>query len=241
MKTFRQKISVGGLLLLGALQLQSCDYAHSNVTTLVTSDCGQSWVVIKAGEKIPKGVANPCHYKVTIPDYPMQGESRFKIMFKGNVLANIDLGYNYTIINPVMFIGEAKYLGKANASSDAETNAAGNFEMAENAVIDKRIKDVARNMLANEDVVDFNPSDFEEKLLPAVNKTLAPLGIRIDFLSFIPVFNEQTDQAIDVATALKIYESKGLKDVAIEIIKAKAGATRVVVNGQEVNATEKKE
>lgn len=214
--------------------LQSCDYAHSNVTTMLTEDCGVSWKVIKSGEKIPSSMANPCHYKVTIPDYPMQGDSKFKIMFKGNVLANIDVSYNYVIINAVSFMGEAKYLGKANSKSDDESNKPASFEMAENTVIDKRIKDIAREMLIMEDVVDFSPSDFENKLTTAANKSLNPLGIQLDYVSFVPVFEEQTSQAIDVATALKIYESKGIRKEGLDIIVAKAGAAKITVESKTV-------
>jgi hypothetical protein len=153
-------------------------------------------------------------------------------MFKGNVLADIDISYNYTIVDPILFIQEAKYLGKANASGEDETKSSA-FEMAENTVIDKRIKDVARNLLTNEDVVDFSPSDFEDKLVPKVNELLKKLGVQIDYLSFVPVFEEQTHQAIDVATAIKIYESKGIKVEGLKIIEAKAGAAKIVVNQKE--------
>ncbi len=221
------------LVVVSMCAFQSCDYAHANVTTLITSDCGVTWAVIKAGQSIPKGMANPCHYKITIPDYPMQGDSKFKIMFKGNVLADIDISYNYSIINPEAFIKEAKYLGKANANSDDASNHSAGFEMAENTVIDKRIKDIARSLLINEDVVDFSPSDFEDKLLPKANTLLEPLGIKLDYLSFVPVFNEQTDHAIDVATAIKIYESKNMRQEGINIIIAKSGAAKINIQNKE--------
>jgi hypothetical protein len=41
---------------------------------------------------------------------------------------------------------------------------------------------------------------------------------------------EQTEQAIDVATAMKIYQSKGLEEVGKQVIANKAGATRVEMN-----------
>ncbi len=57
-----------------------------------------------------------CHYKITIPDYPMQGESRFKATFKDRVLADIEVTYDYSIIDARAFVSEAKYLGKANSN-----------------------------------------------------------------------------------------------------------------------------
>jgi hypothetical protein len=221
------------LLSLAALAavLPSCDYAQSNVTTLVTDDCGVSWQVIRAGESIPKGMGM-CHYKVTIPDYPMQGESRFKATFKDRVLADIEVTYDYSIIEARSFVKEAKYLGKANSDSDDETNASKAFEMAENSVIDKRIKEVARDILVNEDIVDFSQSDFEDKLLKNVNGMLQPLGVQLSFLSFVPQPSEQTSQAIDVATAMKIYESRGLQEVGKAVIAARAGATKIAIDNK---------
>lgn len=219
-----KKLLYASALLLSSAYLQSCDYAHANVNTLITEDCGVNWKLIKAGESIPKGVANPCHYKVTIPDYPMQGDSKFKVMFAENVLSSIDVAYDYTITNPILFIKEAKYLGKTN-SSDVNSQ----FEGAENMVIDKRIKDVVRGLIATEDVVTFSPSDFEDKILPNVNKVLNPLGININYLSFVPIFDEQTAQAIDIATAMKIYKSKGLEAIGEKVMQSKAGAARIVI------------
>jgi hypothetical protein len=99
-------------------------------------------------------------------------------------------------------------------------------------VIDKRIKEVARDILVNEDIVDFSQSDFEDKLLKNVNGMLQPLGVQLSFLSFVPQPSEQTSQAIDVATAMKIYESKGLQEVGKAVISARAGATKIAIENK---------
>ena len=218
-------IGLFGCLLPAALS--GCDYAQANVNTLVTDDCGVSWKLIAAGKSVPKGVANPCFYKVTIPDYPMQGDSRFKVVFAENVLASLDVSYDYTITNPMSFIQEAKYLGKTN-SAEVGTQ----FEAAENTVIDKRIKDAVRGRLSKEDVVTFSPSDFEDLLLPELNKLLQPRGVTVNFLSLVPVYDDQTAQAVDVATAMKIYSSKNLEKLGEQVIANRAGASRIVVENQ---------
>lgn len=201
-----------------------CDYAQANVNTLVTDNCGVGWKLIPAGKSIPKGVGNPCFYKVTIPDYPMQGDSRFKVVFAENVLASLDVSYDYTITDPMRFIQEAKYLGKTN-----NDQVGSQFEAAENTVIDKRIKDAVRGRLAKEDVVTFSPSDFEDLLLPELNKLLQPRGVTVNFLSLVPVYDEQTAQAVDVATAMKIYSSKNLEKLGEQVIANRAGASKIVV------------
>ena len=173
-------------ILLLIAGLQSCDYATSNVQTLYTSDCGVSWKLIKAGESIPKAIGM-CSYKVTIPDYPMQGESKFKTAFKDRVLANVEVTYDYEITDGILFISEAKYLGKSNTASEDQTNSSSAYETAENSVIDKRIKEVARELLIAEDITDFSQSDFEDRLLTAVNKLLQSKGVKLNFLSFVPI------------------------------------------------------
>ncbi|MFN4181206.1 MAG: hypothetical protein ACK4FA_00710 [Candidatus Paceibacteria bacterium] len=232
------------LLLTSPAIFQSCaERAQANQQTLLTTDCGQSWQLIKTGETVPKCYSMcQCHYSVRVPDYPMQGDSRFKIMFKGNVLANIDVSYDYSITDAKAFISEAKYLGKMNAGADDESNTSSAYEMAENAVIDKRIKEVSRTLILNEDVVDFSPSDLEEGLLKQVNLLLADRGVVLNFLNFVPQFDEQTRLAIDIATAQKIYASKGLDEWGKAVAIARAGAPNITVQvGDETSKKENEE
>lgn len=225
------------LLFLPLLILQSCDRAQSNVQTLYTDNCGVSWKLIKAGETLPKGITM-CSYKVTVPDYPMQGESIFKSAFANRVMANIEVTYDYSITDAISYVGEAKYLGKINSDSDSETNSAKAYETAENSVIDKRIKEVARDLLINEDIVEFSQAEFESKLLEEVNKLLLTKGVKINFLSFVPIPEEQTRQAIDVVTAMKIYESKGLNSVGQSVASARAGAAKIEVKVEQQKIVE---
>jgi len=118
-------------------------------------------------------------------------------------------------------------LAKTNSDPDDVSSNNSRFESAENSIIDKRIKEAARELLQDVDIVEFDQSEFEDTLLLVVNKSLENRGVRLNFLSFVPTPSEQTEQAIDVATAMKIYESKGLQEVGKLVIANKAGATRV--------------
>ena len=60
-------------------------------------------------------------------------------------------------------------------------------------------------------------------------------------MSFVPTPSEQTEQAIDVATAMKIYESKGLEEIGKQVISNKAGATKIEMNVKSENASAPKE
>lgn len=219
------------------ISFTSCERSQANVQTLISNDCGVTWELIPPGQTIPKRVM-ACELKTTIPGAPMTGESRFKTTFANKVKANIELDYEYEIVDPVKFISEAKYLAKSNSDADEVSQNSSRFESAENSIIDKRIKEIARDLLENIDIVEFDQSEFEDTLLTNVNKNLEKRGVRLNYLSFVPTPSEQTEQAIDVATAMKIYESKGLVEVGKQVISNKAGATRVEMKVQsEPNTT----
>lgn len=213
--------------------IQSCNYAKSNQQVVVSDDCGMTWKKINAGDAVPKGGLNACYMKVVIPNYPMQGESKFISNLKDRVRANVHIDYDYSITEPLAFIKQAKYIGKANANADdpdAINESA--FESAENMVIDKRIKDVAKGVFINEDIVELDQSEIEAHLLNESNKVLEPLGVRLNFITLTFDLDEQTRQAIDVSTAMKIYESKGLQDIGKQVMTQRAGATKIVVENK---------
>jgi len=218
--------------------IQGCNYAKSNQQVLVSSDCGMTWKKIAAGDAVPKGGMNACYMKVVIPNFPMQGDSRFITNLKDRVRASVHIDYDYSITEPLAFIKQAKYLGKANA--DVDTDGALNntaFEGAENIVIDKRIRDVGKSMFLLEDIVDLDQAEIENKLLTETNKILEPFGVHLNFITLTFDLDEQTRQAIDVSTAMKVYESKGLQDVGKQVMIERAGATKIVVENKMGPAT----
>lgn len=212
-----------------AIVLSSCSYAKSNQQVVVSDDCGMTWTKIESGDAVPKGGLNVCYMKVVIPNYPMQGESNFISNLKDRVRASVHIDYDYSITDPLAFIKQAKFLGKSNADADSEDAVGQNFEGAENMVIDKRIKDVAKNVFISEDIVELDQSDLEAHLLTESNKILEPLGVHLNFITLTFDLDEQTRQAIDVSTAMKIYESKGLGDIGKQVMVQKAGAPNITV------------
>lgn len=217
------------ILIVSAVML-SCSYAKSNQQVLVSTDCGITWNSIKAGESVPRGTGNPCFQKVVIPNFPMQGDSKFIANLKDRVRATVIIDYDYSIIDPLSFIKQAKYLGKSNANAD--DNGAldpSAFEGAENMVIDKRLREEAKDLFLAEDIVDLEQSILENKLLEIANKELEPYGVHLNFISLTFDLDEQTRQAIDVATAMKIYQSKGIEDLGKQTIISRAGSNKIVI------------
>lgn len=223
------------VILFGLVFLPSCYYAKSNQQVVVSSDCGVTWEKINAGEAVPRPGVNPCYMKVVIPNFPMQGESKFITNLKDKVRTVTHIDYDYTIVEPLAFIKQAKFLGKANTDADDEDALGTNFEGAENMVIDKRIKDVAKNLFVDEDIVELDQSELEDKLLIESNKILEPLGIKLNFITLTFDLDEQTRQAIDIATAMKVYQSRGLVEVGREVMKERAGATKITVENKTDN------
>lgn len=233
--------SMIGTLSLFAMMLNSCNYAKSNQQVVVSNDCGMTWEKINAGDAVPKGGLNACYMKVVIPNYPMQGESKFISNLKDRVRANVHIDYDYSIIEPLAFIKQAKYLGKANTDADNEEAVGSAFEAAENMVIDKRIKDIAKAVFISADIVELDQSEMETNLLNESNKALEPLGVHLNFITLTFDLDEQTRQAIDVTTAMKIYESKGLQEIGKQVIIQKAGAAKITINEKKTETNTKKE
>lgn len=217
--------------LLGIAVLSGCSYAKSNQQVLISGNCGKDWEMIGAGEHVPTAGVNPCYMKVVIPNYSMQGESVFISNLKDRVRANVHIDYDYAIIDPLAFIREARYLGKANSEADSDDALDdGAFEGAENKVIDKRIRDVAKGVLLTQDIVELDQGEIEDELLERANARLHPIGIQLNFITLTFDLDEQTRQAIDISTAMKIYESKQIKELGEKVMSAKAGAPRITVD-----------
>lgn len=227
--------------VLGLLVLAGCDRAPANVATLQTTDCGVTWTVIKAGQRIPTTVGT-CSYNTVLPDYPMQGEAEFMAQFAGNVLVKVRTTFDYSIVDPILFLGEAKFLGKQRGSAAAAadgSNMAG-IETAENQVIDKRIREATTSMTQKQDIVEFNSAKFEDELQKASNAELQKRGVVLNSMTFVMIPEEQTRQAIDAATAMNVYKNKGLEQFGQQIAIARAGAARIVVEpAQPAPTTEK--
>lgn len=208
--------------------LSGCDRAISNMQTLVSDDCGVSWQLIAPGDAVPARVG-VCALKVTVPNYPMTGEAGFRTAFANKVLVNVSVGYEYTIIDAKKFLLEARYLGRQNSDGDGKENSVGNYESAENTIIDRRIREATSAMLLSQDIVDFDQGRFEDVLLTEVNKRLGQRGVELASIAFVVTPDNQTRQAMDVASARRIYKSVGIEELGDRIIVARSGAAQQTV------------
>ncbi len=226
-------------LLLSVTLVQCSSFAPSNIQVLVTLDCGKTWKIVETGSSVPTGIGNYCYRVVMIPNYQLVGDSRYKVTFDNNVSAFVDMDYTYSIIDPLKFIPNGRGIGAAKYNTEASKEYIdGQFESLESTLLDKKIKDICRDYFKKQDVVDFDDS-FEKIIFDNANSVFEKLGIRLESLDVIPTFNQQTTEAIDATTALRIYKSKGLEKEGIEIIKAKASSSRITVQESQPQKKEK--
>lgn len=211
-----------------ALFVVGCARTPSNVHVLATTDCGARWVRLNVGETVPKHTGNPCGYNTALPNWPMAGETQFKTQFAKGVLSNAKLSYSYAITEPVAFISEARYLGKMGGSLEISAESAGDrYEMAENIIIDKMLREVTTELTRKLEVVDANPAEIEDAIFAGAKDMLAKKGVVMSDLALVIENDEQTRLAIDSATAIRVYEAAGIRAVGEQVIAARAGATQI--------------
>ena len=220
--------------VLFGITLAACSRAPSNVHVLYTTDCGAKWEKIQTGSVVPKHTGNPCGYNLAIPNWPMTGEADFKTQFKGGVLTRARLSYTYNITDPLKFINNAAYLGKMSGSLEISAeNVGSRYEMAENIIIDKTLREITTEITREKEIVDANPAEIEDTIFKRIAEILNQKGVMISDLALVLEPDEQTRLAIDVATAMRVYENAGMKDVGKQIVVARAGANKVIVNNTE--------
>lgn len=215
--------------------LNSCNYAKANQKVLLSDDCGKTWVEVQAGEHVSKGGINPCFQKVVIPNYPMDGDMKFIANLNGTdkIRAEVEIDYSYRIVDGLKFMKEAKSLGKSNVDADDEAAIGLQFESAENRVIDKRLKDVAKRLLEESDIVGLDVSDMEMKIQQQAQEVLSKYGIEFDFITFILLPDDLTRQAIDASIAMKIYNTNGIGELGKQLLVARAGANSINIINKE--------
>ena len=218
---------------LGAAVLSGCaGRAVSNVQTIISDDCGENWRLVPVGSSIPSRLGY-CALMVTVPNYPMAGESNFRGTFHNRVRVNINASYSYTITDPLKFMEGARFVGQQNSQGDDPSNGATVWDMAENIIIDRRLREIANTpeFLQGLDIVDYDEAKLDEDLTARMNQELAERGVHLDTFTLVVTPDDQTRNMIDVVAARRVCSSAdGLPQATCDsIIVARASATRVTV------------
>jgi len=229
------------LAFLGTLVLflaQSCATVSPNMHLVYTNDCWNHVNVVKAGSIKPT-LTKTCDKMIALPAYQMPGGVSVKTRFKNDVKGTITIDYLYEIDNPLLFVGEAKFLLQSNIQEDDYNKENQALELAENTITDKIVKDIVRGMTENMDAANFNETLFESELEKAVNKMSKDRGTTMSAFSVKVDFGNQTEEAIDAVSAYGLYKANGMEKVGEEIMKANAGKSQIII--QEAQKEEIKE
>ena len=218
-----KKILTIALLGVIALTAASCGRAQANKITLWTETCGVKWRELKPGDAKPPRIGY-CSYGVEVPAAPQQGDTQFRTKFDNGVLAKVEGNYDYSIVSGLAFVSEAKFLGRAQDGEDPANATARAFEIAENAVIDKRIQEVAREISLEINLAEMDQGAYDAMVLERVNTMLESRGVKLNFLSLVPVPDDQTRLALDGVASYRVWEAAGLAELGREVIIARAGA-----------------
>lgn len=208
--------------------LAGCARAPSNVHALATEDCGATWKKLSTGDSVPKHTGNVCGYNLAIPNWPMAGDAAFKTQFRGQVLTNARWSYTYTITDPLKYIKNAAYLGKMGGGLEISADDVGKkYGMAENILIDKALREVTVSETQVLEIVNANPADIEDKVFNKMRPLMEAKGIALTDMALVIEPDAQTRLAIDVATAVRVYENAGIGEVGKQVAVANAGAARI--------------
>lgn len=220
--------------------LSACQRAPSNIHALSTEDCGANWTKLSTGSSVPKHTGNVCGYNIAIPNWPMAGDAAFKTQFAGQVLTNARWSYTYTIVDPIRYIKSAAYLGKMGGSLEIAADDDGKkYGMAENILIDKALREVTVAETQNMEIVKANPATIEDAVFNKMKPIMDSKGIALTDMALVLEPDAQTRLAIDVATAVQVYENAGIGEVGKAIAVANAGAARISLNAGQQKAVEK--
>ena len=228
------------ILLISTLFVSCKPSVNPNEWVVSTATCWNSMTVTKAGSPIPRPrLISTCDRMVILPATEMVADFNVETKFKNRVRGTINIIYQWRISDPITFISSAKSITSAPTDSDKkiEPNA---LEAVENSVVDKMLMDIIREYTPDIEASDVDEMKIEKDLNDLAKKRINR-GIEFSGMSVNVNFSRQTEEALDVLSALRFYESNNEKDFGRKIIEAKAGSANINVETSKQNAGEKDE
>lgn len=217
------------VLILSLVMLVSCRATvNPNEWVVSTATCWNTMSVTKAGQTIPR-LVSACDRAVVLPATELAGDILVETKFggKSRVAGKLNMTYQWRITDPITFIGAAKSITSSPTDSDYKINPDA-LESIENSIVDKMLADIIREYTPGVDPSEVDELKIEKEL-EAMTKAKIHRGIEFSGISLNVDFSPQTEEALDVMSALKFYEANNELELGKEIIKAKAGATKVTI------------
>jgi len=209
------------------LTISSCKpTVNPNEWVVSTTTCWNTMSVTKAGQVIPRLIST-CDRMVILPATEMSADFVTETKFKNRVGGIINIVYQWKITNPITFISSAKSITSSPTDFDNKIDP-NTLETIENSVVDKMLVDLIREYTPNIEAGDVDELKIEQEL-GALARAKINRGIEFSGMSINVNFPPQTEEALDVMSALKFYESNNELEFGRKIIEAKAGATKVII------------
>lgn len=222
-------------LIAIAILMASCrPTVNPNEWVVSTASCWNTMSVTKAGDLIPRLITT-CDRMVILPATELAADFSCETKFDGRVAGIINVTYQWRITDPIVFIQSAKSI-TSSSTNDGYKIEPDALETIENSVVDKMLIDLIREYTPNQEA-GIDELEVERDLNKLSTQEFANRGVEIYNMSININFSDQTEEALDVISALRFYEKNGELELGRDVIKSKAGATKVIVEGTVVEAS----
>lgn len=214
------------LLALCALFASCKSTVNPNEWVVSTGTCWNTMTVTKAGSPLPR-LYTACDRMVILPATELAADFTCETKFKSRVAGTVNLTYQWRIADPVQFIQSAKSI-TSSSTDDGYKVSPNVLEDVENNVVDKMLIDLIRDYTPTQEA-GVDEARIERELGDLARSKFASRGVEFFNMSVNVNFTPQTEEALDVISALEFYKASGEEELGREVIRAKAGATRIVV------------
>lgn len=144
---------------------------------------------------------------VRLPATELAGDFTGKTKFEGRVAATVNFTYQWIIVDPMLFIQSAKSITSSTTDEQKRVTADA-IELIENSVVDKMLIDLIREYTPNKKA-GLEEAIIERDLTNLAQSKFSQRGVSIKNVSVNIEFDSQTEEALGVISALKIYEQAG--------------------------------
>lgn len=197
---------------------------NPNEWVVSTATCWNTMTVSKAGSTFP-ALYTTCDKAIVLPATEMAAEFVVETKFQNRVAGNVKITYRWKIIDPIAFMQSAKSIVSSEAGSDHKVDP-NVLEEIENSIVDKILIDIIREYTPPK-AAGLDELELEKDLNILSKSQIVARGVEFSNMSANIVFGPQTEEALDVLSALKFYEANGEGELGRAVIKAKAGATTI--------------
>ncbi len=217
-----RKLFLFSFLLLALTACQS--KVNPNEWVVSTATCWNTMTVSKAGDMIPR-LYTTCDRMVVLPATYLSMDFNCETKFQNRVAGKINFTGQWRISDPITFIQNAKSITSSSTDegNKIDVNA---LEEIENGIVDKMLIDLIREYTPDKEA-GTDELEIEKDLDRLAKTKLLNRGVEFTNISINVNFSNQTEEALDVISALKFYEQNGQEEIGRKVIEAKAGATNI--------------